>query len=181
MSSPVTRSKLSSYPECRQALADTPDCFPLFLEVMSKHRQRQVSCWCPSLFFCSALCYLLWHLITPRRVNGSRADNRSKTQLKLEKNMFTFSSWLRERFSQAQVKHIDWTDWYVQLVLGQPVLYHMLMSSCADVPSPFLAPHFIEWAVRIQGWCMWGGPLFCWGCFFVLWVSFMNVPLCIVS
>eukprot|EP00066_Takifugu_rubripes_P021291 XP_011610557.1 PREDICTED: armadillo repeat-containing protein 2 [Takifugu rubripes] len=34
-------SKLSSYSECRHALANTPDCFPLFLEVMSKHRQRQ--------------------------------------------------------------------------------------------------------------------------------------------
>lgn len=41
--SPVTLSKLSSYSECRHALANTPDCFPLFLEVMSKHRHRQVS------------------------------------------------------------------------------------------------------------------------------------------
>ncbi|TNM94901.1 hypothetical protein fugu_017660 [Takifugu bimaculatus] len=40
-SSPVSLSKLSSYSECRHALANTPDCFPLFLEVMSKHRQRQ--------------------------------------------------------------------------------------------------------------------------------------------
>lgn len=40
---PVTLSKLSSYSECRHALANTPDCFPLFLEVMSKHRHRQVS------------------------------------------------------------------------------------------------------------------------------------------
>ncbi|CAF88176.1 unnamed protein product, partial [Tetraodon nigroviridis] len=34
-------SKLSSYSECRQGLADTPDCFPLFVEVMSKHWQKQ--------------------------------------------------------------------------------------------------------------------------------------------
>nr|XP_019953153.1 PREDICTED: armadillo repeat-containing protein 2 [Paralichthys olivaceus]XP_019953154.1 PREDICTED: armadillo repeat-containing protein 2 [Paralichthys olivaceus] len=34
-------SKLSSYSECRLALAQTPDCYRLFLELLSKHRQKQ--------------------------------------------------------------------------------------------------------------------------------------------
>uniref|UniRef100_A0A8D3B2H3 Armadillo repeat containing 2 n=1 Tax=Scophthalmus maximus TaxID=52904 RepID=A0A8D3B2H3_SCOMX len=35
-------SKLSSYSECRVALAQTtPDCYRLFLELLSKHRQKQ--------------------------------------------------------------------------------------------------------------------------------------------
>ncbi|KAM3603218.1 uncharacterized protein V6R79_018660 [Siganus canaliculatus] len=34
-------SKLSSYSECRLALAQTPDCYPLFLELLSKHHQKQ--------------------------------------------------------------------------------------------------------------------------------------------
>ncbi|XP_053300732.1 armadillo repeat-containing protein 2 [Pleuronectes platessa] len=34
-------SKLSSYSECRLALAQTPDCYQLFLELLSKHRQKQ--------------------------------------------------------------------------------------------------------------------------------------------
>ncbi|XP_074541429.1 armadillo repeat-containing protein 2 [Halichoeres trimaculatus] len=34
-------SKLSSYSECRLALAQTPDCYQLFLEVLSKHHQKQ--------------------------------------------------------------------------------------------------------------------------------------------
>ncbi|XP_061667652.1 armadillo repeat-containing protein 2 isoform X2 [Syngnathoides biaculeatus] len=34
-------SKLSSYAECRLALAQTPDCYQLFLELLSKHRQKQ--------------------------------------------------------------------------------------------------------------------------------------------
>ncbi|XP_069014253.1 armadillo repeat-containing protein 2 isoform X1 [Embiotoca jacksoni] len=35
-------SKLSSYSECRLALAQTPDCYQLFLELLSKHHQKQV-------------------------------------------------------------------------------------------------------------------------------------------
>nr|XP_046228284.1 armadillo repeat-containing protein 2 [Scatophagus argus]XP_046228285.1 armadillo repeat-containing protein 2 [Scatophagus argus]XP_046228286.1 armadillo repeat-containing protein 2 [Scatophagus argus] len=34
-------SKLSSYSECRLALAQTPDCYQLFLELLSKHHQKQ--------------------------------------------------------------------------------------------------------------------------------------------
>ncbi|CAN9507836.1 unnamed protein product [Ophioblennius macclurei] len=34
-------SKLSSYSECRLALAQTPDCYRLFLELLSKHHQKQ--------------------------------------------------------------------------------------------------------------------------------------------
>ncbi|KAM9339239.1 armadillo repeat-containing protein 2 [Symphorus nematophorus] len=34
-------SKLSSYSECRLALAQTPNCYQLFLELLSKHRQKQ--------------------------------------------------------------------------------------------------------------------------------------------
>ncbi|XP_072218848.1 armadillo repeat-containing protein 2 isoform X2 [Leuresthes tenuis] len=34
-------SKLSSYSECRLALAQTPDCYPLFLELLNKHYQKQ--------------------------------------------------------------------------------------------------------------------------------------------
>ncbi|XP_061609722.1 armadillo repeat-containing protein 2 isoform X1 [Phyllopteryx taeniolatus] len=34
-------SKLSSYAECRLALAQTPDCYQLFLELLSKHHQKQ--------------------------------------------------------------------------------------------------------------------------------------------
>ncbi|KAK5852891.1 hypothetical protein PBY51_006726 [Eleginops maclovinus] len=34
-------SKLSSYSECRLALAQTPDCFQLLLELLSKHHQKQ--------------------------------------------------------------------------------------------------------------------------------------------
>ncbi|KAK2856180.1 hypothetical protein Q5P01_004915 [Channa striata] len=34
-------SKLSSYSECRLALAQTPDCYQLFLELLSKHYQKQ--------------------------------------------------------------------------------------------------------------------------------------------
>nr|XP_020443900.1 armadillo repeat-containing protein 2 [Monopterus albus] len=34
-------SKLSSYTECRIALAQTPGCYQLFLELLSKHRQKQ--------------------------------------------------------------------------------------------------------------------------------------------
>ncbi|XP_076611914.1 armadillo repeat-containing protein 2 [Chaetodon auriga] len=36
-----TYSKLSSYSECRLALAQTPDCYQLFLELLSKHHQKQ--------------------------------------------------------------------------------------------------------------------------------------------
>lgn len=41
--SSVTFSKLSTYSVCRRALAQTPDCYQLFLEVLSKHHQKQVS------------------------------------------------------------------------------------------------------------------------------------------
>lgn len=34
-------SKLSSYSECRLALAQTPDCYQLFLKLLSKHHQKQ--------------------------------------------------------------------------------------------------------------------------------------------
>ncbi|XP_023266556.1 armadillo repeat-containing protein 2 [Seriola lalandi dorsalis] len=34
-------SKLSSYSECRLALAQTPDCYQLFLELLTKHHQKQ--------------------------------------------------------------------------------------------------------------------------------------------
>ncbi|XP_042359415.1 armadillo repeat-containing protein 2 isoform X2 [Plectropomus leopardus] len=34
-------SKLSSYSECRLALAQTPNCYQLFLELLSKHHQKQ--------------------------------------------------------------------------------------------------------------------------------------------
>ncbi|XP_039980838.1 armadillo repeat-containing protein 2 [Xiphias gladius] len=34
-------SKLSSYSECRLALAQIPDCYRLFLELLSKHHQKQ--------------------------------------------------------------------------------------------------------------------------------------------
>ncbi|KAM9840248.1 armadillo repeat-containing protein 2 [Aulostomus maculatus] len=34
-------SKLSSYSECRLALAHTPSCYQLFLELLSKHHQKQ--------------------------------------------------------------------------------------------------------------------------------------------
>ncbi|KAM4633806.1 armadillo repeat-containing protein 2 [Polymixia lowei] len=34
-------SKLSSYSECRLALAQTPGCYQLFIELLSKHRQKQ--------------------------------------------------------------------------------------------------------------------------------------------
>ncbi|KAK5879996.1 hypothetical protein CesoFtcFv8_023066 [Champsocephalus esox] len=34
-------SKLSSYSECRLALAQTPDCYQLLLELLSKHHQKQ--------------------------------------------------------------------------------------------------------------------------------------------
>ncbi|XP_049613981.1 armadillo repeat-containing protein 2 isoform X1 [Syngnathus scovelli] len=34
-------SKLSSYAECRLALEQTPDCYHLFLELLSKHHQKQ--------------------------------------------------------------------------------------------------------------------------------------------
>ncbi|KAG7508184.1 hypothetical protein JOB18_005642 [Solea senegalensis] len=34
-------SKLSSYSECRLALAQTPNCYSLFLELLSKHHQKQ--------------------------------------------------------------------------------------------------------------------------------------------
>ncbi|KAM7367831.1 hypothetical protein PAMP_014105 [Pampus punctatissimus] len=34
-------SKLSSYSECRFALAQTPGCYQLFLELLSKHHQKQ--------------------------------------------------------------------------------------------------------------------------------------------
>ncbi|XP_068432558.1 armadillo repeat-containing protein 2 isoform X2 [Clinocottus analis] len=34
-------SKLSSYSECRLALAQTPNCYKLFLELLSKHHQKQ--------------------------------------------------------------------------------------------------------------------------------------------
>ncbi|XP_044185836.1 armadillo repeat-containing protein 2 [Thunnus albacares] len=34
-------SKLSSYSECRLALAQTPGCYQLFLELLSKHHQKQ--------------------------------------------------------------------------------------------------------------------------------------------
>ncbi|XP_056283658.1 armadillo repeat-containing protein 2 isoform X2 [Pseudoliparis swirei] len=34
-------SKLSSYSECRLALAQTPDCYQLFLELLNKHHQKQ--------------------------------------------------------------------------------------------------------------------------------------------
>ncbi|XP_075869716.1 armadillo repeat-containing protein 2 isoform X2 [Nelusetta ayraudi] len=34
-------SKLSSYSECRHALARTPDCYRLFLELLNKHHQKQ--------------------------------------------------------------------------------------------------------------------------------------------
>ncbi|XP_070782331.1 armadillo repeat-containing protein 2 [Enoplosus armatus] len=34
-------SKLSSYSKCRLALAQTPDCYQLFLELLSKHHQKQ--------------------------------------------------------------------------------------------------------------------------------------------
>ncbi|XP_077366233.1 armadillo repeat-containing protein 2 isoform X2 [Festucalex cinctus] len=34
-------SKLSSYAECRLTLAQTPDCYQLFLELLSKHHQKQ--------------------------------------------------------------------------------------------------------------------------------------------
>ncbi|XP_008297471.1 armadillo repeat-containing protein 2 [Stegastes partitus] len=34
-------SKLSSYSECRFALVQTPDCYQLFLELLSKHHQKQ--------------------------------------------------------------------------------------------------------------------------------------------
>ncbi|KAM4522462.1 armadillo repeat-containing protein 2 isoform 2-T2 [Odontesthes bonariensis] len=34
-------SKLSSYSECRLALAQTPDCYPLFLELLNTHHQKQ--------------------------------------------------------------------------------------------------------------------------------------------
>ncbi|XP_028997141.1 armadillo repeat-containing protein 2 isoform X2 [Betta splendens] len=34
-------SKLSSYSECRLALAQTPDCYQLFLDLLSKHHQKQ--------------------------------------------------------------------------------------------------------------------------------------------
>ncbi|XP_067337481.1 armadillo repeat-containing protein 2 isoform X2 [Channa argus] len=34
-------SKLSSYSECRLALAQTPDCYQLFLDLLSKHYQKQ--------------------------------------------------------------------------------------------------------------------------------------------
>ncbi|XP_028295596.1 armadillo repeat-containing protein 2 [Gouania willdenowi] len=34
-------SKLSSYSECRLALTQTPDCYQLFLELLSKHHQKQ--------------------------------------------------------------------------------------------------------------------------------------------
>ncbi|XP_029352274.1 armadillo repeat-containing protein 2 [Echeneis naucrates] len=34
-------SKLSSYSECRLALTQTPDCYQLFLELLSKHNQKQ--------------------------------------------------------------------------------------------------------------------------------------------
>ncbi|KAM9704444.1 armadillo repeat-containing protein 2 isoform 1-T2 [Menidia menidia] len=34
-------SKLSSYSKCRLALAQTPDCYPLFLELLNKHHQKQ--------------------------------------------------------------------------------------------------------------------------------------------
>nr|XP_040017316.1 armadillo repeat-containing protein 2 isoform X2 [Gasterosteus aculeatus aculeatus] len=34
-------SKLSSYSECRLALAQTPNCYQLFLELLNKHHQKQ--------------------------------------------------------------------------------------------------------------------------------------------
>ncbi|XP_041660456.1 armadillo repeat-containing protein 2 isoform X2 [Cheilinus undulatus] len=34
-------SKLSSYSECRLALAQTPDCYQVFLDLLSKHHQKQ--------------------------------------------------------------------------------------------------------------------------------------------
>ncbi|XP_054474521.1 armadillo repeat-containing protein 2 [Anoplopoma fimbria] len=34
-------SKLSSYSECRLALAQTPDCYHLFLELLNQHHQKQ--------------------------------------------------------------------------------------------------------------------------------------------
>nr|XP_057913906.1 armadillo repeat-containing protein 2 isoform X2 [Doryrhamphus excisus] len=34
-------SKLSSYAECRLSLAENPDCYHLFLELLSKHHQKQ--------------------------------------------------------------------------------------------------------------------------------------------
>ncbi|XP_057679197.1 armadillo repeat-containing protein 2 isoform X1 [Corythoichthys intestinalis] len=34
-------SKLSSYSECRLALAQTPDCYQLFLELLTKHSRKQ--------------------------------------------------------------------------------------------------------------------------------------------
>ncbi|XP_054618736.1 armadillo repeat-containing protein 2 isoform X3 [Dunckerocampus dactyliophorus] len=34
-------SKLSSYAECRLSLAETPDCYQLFLELLSKHHHKQ--------------------------------------------------------------------------------------------------------------------------------------------
>ncbi|XP_047429135.1 armadillo repeat-containing protein 2 [Mugil cephalus] len=34
-------SKLSSYSECRLALAQTPDCYRLFLKLLTKHHQKQ--------------------------------------------------------------------------------------------------------------------------------------------
>ncbi|XP_029281885.1 armadillo repeat-containing protein 2 isoform X2 [Cottoperca gobio] len=37
-------SKLSSYSECRLALAQTPDCYQLFLELLSIHHQKQTNC-----------------------------------------------------------------------------------------------------------------------------------------
>lgn len=41
--SPFSLSKLSSYSECRLALAQTPNCYQLFLELLNKHHQKQVS------------------------------------------------------------------------------------------------------------------------------------------
>lgn len=60
-------SKLSSYSECRLALAQTPDCYQLFLELLSKHHQKQVSppassgvCLCLCVYAC--VCRVYWKL-----------------------------------------------------------------------------------------------------------------------
>lgn len=41
--STLSGSKLSSYSECRLALSQTPSCYQLFIELLSKHHQKQVS------------------------------------------------------------------------------------------------------------------------------------------
>lgn len=54
----LSLSKLSSYSECRLALAQTPGCYQLFLELLSKHHQKQVSTRASSVFVCLSVCVL---------------------------------------------------------------------------------------------------------------------------